>query len=51
MPHAMQIRQTGGSEVLNWIVVVALAADMQSVGYGRGALRGVSPIIVALLTQ
>jgi hypothetical protein len=33
MPHAMQIRQTGGPEVLTWTAVdVVVAADMQSAG-------------------
>jgi hypothetical protein len=33
MPHAIQIRQTGGPEVLNWTAVdVDVAADMQSAG-------------------
>jgi hypothetical protein len=31
MPHAMQIRQKGGPEVLNW-TAVDVAADMQSAG-------------------
>jgi hypothetical protein len=35
MPHAMQIRQTGGPEVLNWTAVdVDVAADMQSATAG-----------------
>jgi len=33
MPHAIQIRQTGGPEVLNWIAVdVDVVAGMQSAG-------------------
>ena len=34
MPHAMQIRQTGGPEVLNWIAV-----DVGESGSGQVRLR------------
>src|SRR5271154_6019208 len=34
MPHAMQIRQTGGPEVLNWTAV-----DVGEPGSGQGRLR------------
>ena len=38
LPHAMQIRQTGGPEVLNWTAVdVDVAADMQGAGSGLSA--------------
>jgi hypothetical protein len=37
MPHAMQIRQTGGPEVLNSTAVdLDVAADMQSATAGYG---------------
>jgi hypothetical protein len=32
MPHAIQIRQTGGPEVLNWTPIRRLARELKQLG-------------------
>jgi hypothetical protein len=36
MPHAIQIRQTGGPEVLNWTPIRRLARELNSTIRGLG---------------